>query len=160
MSVSYIGYIILLADKRSKQYWFKDLSILGDTIHELRRQGMSYKGIAKTIPCSLGTVGYFLSAGQKEKTVARNRKRRRVISARLKEEYGGSCAACGYDKCISALEFDHLDPKQKSFAISSGRNHMPSALKEAEKCLLLCCRCHRERHAGLLDIGQFLAPDL
>jgi hypothetical protein len=121
---------------------------------------MSYKGIAKTIPCSLGTVSYFLSEGQKEKTVARNRKRRRSISAALKEEYGGACAACGYDKCISALEFDHLDPKQKSFAVSSSRSHMPSALKEAEKCLLLCCRCHRERHAGLLDIGQFLAPDL
>jgi hypothetical protein len=136
------------------------LSTLGDTIAELRGKGMSYKGIAKAIPCSLGTVSYFLSEGQKEKTVARNRKRRRAISARIKEEYGGCCAVCGYNKCISALEFDHLDPKKKSFAVSSGRNHMPSALKEAEKCILLCANHHRERHAGLLDIGAYLEPDL
>jgi hypothetical protein len=108
----------------------------------------------------MGTVSYFLSKGQKEKTAFRNKRRRRVISAQLKDQYGGACAACGYDRCISALEFDHLDPKQKSYTISSSRGDMPRALKEAEKCLLLCCRCHRERHAGLLDIGQFLAPDL
>jgi hypothetical protein len=136
------------------------LSVLGDKILELKKQGLSYKDISKTIPCSLGTISYFLSEGQKEKTVARNRKRRRVISTQLKEAFGGSCAACGYDKCISALEFDHLDPKDKDFTISSRRNDMVSALKEAAKCLLLCCRCHRERHAGLLDIGQFLAPNL
>lgn len=121
---------------------------------------MSYKDISKHIPCSLGTVSYFLSAGQKEKTAARNKKRRRVISAQLKDLYGGACAACGYDKCTSALEFDHLDPKQKDYTISSSRNDMLRALKEAAKCILLCCRCHRERHAGLLDIGPYLAPDL
>lgn len=136
------------------------MSRLGDIIVALREQGMSYKDIAKSIPCSLGTVSYFLSEGQKEKTANRNKKRRRVISAQLKDQYGGACAACGYDRCISALEFDHLDPSQKSYTISSSRNDMPRALKEAEKCLLLCCRCHRERHAGLLDIGKFLAPDL
>lgn len=136
------------------------MSILGDQIKELRAKGLSYKAISITIPCSLGTVSYFLSEGQKEKTAARNKKRRRVISSLLKEQYGGSCAACGYSKCTSALEFDHLEPEKKNFTISSRRNDMASALKEAAKCILLCCRCHRERHAGLLDIGQFLAPDL
>ena len=121
---------------------------------------MSYKAIAKAIPCSLGTVSYYLSYGQKEKTVRRNRERRRVISAKLKEQYGGHCAACGYDKCPAALEFDHLDPSKKEYTISSRRNDMPSAIKEAEKCILLCCRCHRERHSGLLDIGGLLAPDI
>ena len=121
---------------------------------------MSYKAIAKTVPCSVGTVAYLLGEGQKEKTVARNRKRRKIISTQLKEQYGGACAACGYDKCTSALEFDHLDPKTKDFGIAMVRSDRAKVLKEAEKCLLLCCRCHRERHAGLLDIGQFLAPDL
>lgn len=121
---------------------------------------MSYKGIAKTIPCSLGTVSYFLSEGQKEKTVARNRKRRREISARIKAEYGGCCAVCGYDRCLSALEFDHLNPKDKESAVSSLRNDFAKGLKEAGKCILLCANHHRERHAGLLDIGAYLEPDL
>jgi len=121
---------------------------------------MSYKGISEAIPCSLGTISYFCSEGQKEKTVARNKKRRRTISAQLKAEHGGACAACGYSKCISALEFDHLKPEDKSYSVSSRRNDLALAMLESEKCLLLCCRCHRERHAGLLDIGAFLAPDV
>lgn len=121
---------------------------------------MSYGDISKAIPCSMGTISYFCSAGQKEKTVARNRRRRRNISTQIKAEHGGACVVCGYNKCISALEFDHLKPDEKSYSVSSRRNDMPSALLESEKCILLCCRCHRERHAGLLDIGAYLAPDL
>ena len=31
---------------------------------------------------------------------------------------GGRCQICGYDKCIEALEFHHLDPTRKDFGIS------------------------------------------
>ena len=38
---------------------------------------------------------------------------------RLKERavyvLGEKCACCGYNKCIKALDFHHLDPKQKEF---------------------------------------------
>jgi len=136
------------------------VTIKGDKIIELRAKGMSYKAIAKSIPCSLGTVYYFLTDGGREKVVQRNRKRRHTISLKIKSEYGAKCASCGYDKCIQALEFDHIYPEDKEFTISKKRDQMAPALKEAAKCILLCCRCHRERHAGLLDIGQFLPPDL
>jgi hypothetical protein len=121
---------------------------------------MSYKAIAKEIPCSKSTVNYFLTEGAKEKVVARNRRHRRNVSRRVKEEHGGACVACGYDKCLQALEFDHIDPKDKKSAISDIRDNIIPALAEAAKCLLLCCRCHRERHAGLLDIGAYLEPSL
>jgi len=134
------------------------VTILGDQIIALRAKGMSFKAIAKAIPCSLGSVNYFVSEGAKEKVVKRNRERRQRLSSQIKAEHGGACVACGYDKCVQALEFDHLEPKNKEFAISEMRSQMGPALKEAAKCLLLCCRCHRERHAGLLDIGAFMEP--
>lgn len=43
----------------------------------------------------------------------------RGIRRKLKliEEMGGKCEICGYDKNISALEFHHKDPSQKSFQL-------------------------------------------
>ena len=32
--------------------------------------------------------------------------------------YNGKCIRCGYDKCISALEFHHIDPTKKDTIIS------------------------------------------
>lgn len=44
-------------------------------ILELRKQGYSYKKIAKTIPCSISSVAYHLSPGAKLKNLLRCRKR-------------------------------------------------------------------------------------
>lgn len=137
------------------------VSAIGKQILALRKKGMSFSAIAKAVSCSPGTVYYFLTPGAKERSAIRNRQRRRANSKHLKDKFGGVCAACGYDKCIEALEFDHLYPEEKEIAISSARNRsLGSVLKEATKCILLCCRCHRERHAGLLDIGAFMEPTI
>lgn len=136
------------------------MTILGDQIISLRKEGMSFKAIAKAIPCSLGTIHYFLTDGGKEKAISRNRDRRRRMSSKIKTEHGGACVVCGYDKCITALEFDHIEPKTKEFGVSEMRSQIVPALKEAAKCLLLCCRCHRERHAGLIDIGAYMEPTI
>jgi len=59
---------------------------------------------------------------------------------------GGCCVLCGYDKCLSALTFHHVDPSSKSFGISV-KGHLVSwerAKKELEKCVLLCKNCHTE----------------
>lgn len=121
---------------------------------------MSYRQIAKAIPCSSSSVCYFLSEGEKEKALARSRTRRLQAASRLKADYGGKCAVCGYDTCADALEFDHIYPQTKTDTVSQLRHRPRNARDEAAKCLLLCCRCHRERHAGLLDIGAYLEPDL
>ena len=63
------------------------------------------------------------------------------------------CAICNYDKCIGALDFHHIDPTEKSFAISdSNVRDLDRLLPEIQKCAILCCRCHREYHAGLIDV--------
>jgi hypothetical protein len=40
-------------------------------------------------------------------------KRRKQNKLLLVEYKGGKCECCGYDKCIAALEFHHLDPTTK-----------------------------------------------
>ena len=72
------------------------------------------------------------------------------------EYKGGSCENCGYNRCLEALEFHHLDPKEKDFGISSkGYARSWERVKiEIEKCALLCANCHREYHAGKLQLSQ------
>jgi len=48
-------------------------TILGKKIVLLRRQGLSYRAIAKTIPCSKSTVCYHLKGGQKAAKQAQHR---------------------------------------------------------------------------------------
>jgi len=76
---------------------------------------------------------------------------RRKNKRQLIEDFAGKCSMCGYSKCIAALEFHHLDPSKKDFGLSS--NGITGSLKrmraEAAKCILVCCRCHREIHASM-----------
>lgn len=62
---------------------------------------------------------------------------------------GGKCAICGYNRCLLALEFHHLDPLEKDFSISSRMTSWKAIVKELDKCVLLCANCHREVHDGL-----------
>jgi hypothetical protein len=75
---------------------------------------------------------------------------RRRTKRRLVEEAGGWCQLCGYDRCMAALEFHHLDPSQKAFALSRrGVTRAVAELrKEAAKCALLCANCHAEVEVG------------
>ena len=87
------------------------------------------------------------------KAVQRRREKVRLMAVNYK---GGCCQICGYDRCIEALEFHHLDPSQKDFGISQkGYTRSWDKIKEeVEKCILLCANCHREAHAGKLQLPQ------
>jgi hypothetical protein len=61
---------------------------------------------------------------------------------------GGKCCLCGYDRCLGALEFHHVDPEEKEFSIST-RMSWEAVEKELLKCRLVCSNCHREIHSGL-----------
>ena len=73
---------------------------------------------------------------------------------RLRAEYkkrsvelmGGKCSRCGYCKCLRALQFHHLDPKQKSFGVGAcGHTRSWARVQEElSKCILLCANCHAE----------------
>ena len=88
--------------------------------------------------------------------------KRRAIKKMLIEYKGGKCQHCGYDKCMRALEFHHLNPEEKNFHLSKNLSKSIASLKsEADKCVLLCSNCHAEEHQRLYEEGyrQF-NPDI
>lgn len=77
---------------------------------------------------------------------ARERLKLRIIYV-----MGEKCQCCGYDKCSSALELHHINPKEKQFTISSNANRgWNNLIPELKKCTLVCANCHREIEAGLI----------
>jgi transposase len=87
--------------------------------------------------------------------------RRRRVKELLIEALGGRCALCGYNGSAAALQFHHIDPSAKSFAIA-GRGvtrSLAAALEEARKCVLLCARCHAEVEAGVATLPATLSDD-
>ncbi len=72
--------------------------------------------------------------------------RRRKVKSTLVKERGGKCERCGYNKCIWALDFHHIDPSTKLFSMSSGgfTIAIDRFREEAKKCELVCANCHRE----------------
>lgn len=68
---------------------------------------------------------------------------------RAVEYKGGRCAKCGYDKCMDALDFHHLNASDKSFGIAANLTRKWEDLQtELDKCVLLCANCHRELHCS------------
>ena len=70
------------------------------------------------------------------------------------EHMGGKCIFCGYNKYEGALGFHHKDGNQKSFSISSAglTRSWKRVENEIEKCVLGCSNCHKELHAGILQL--------
>ena len=84
-------------------------------------------------------------------------KRREKTKELLVEYKGGKCEICGYDRCIGALEFHHINPDEKDFGVGDGDTRSFNKNKEeADKCILVCANCHREIHEGLIDINKIL----
>ena len=79
--------------------------------------------------------------------------------AKIKEQRGGKCERCGYNKCIKALEFHHLDPSQKDFTISNDHFKLVEAILESKKCILICANCHRELHDNLWKIEDIIEKE-
>jgi hypothetical protein len=81
-------------------------------------------------------------------------KRRRRLKELAIERKGGKCTFCGYSKCNGALDFHHIDESTKEFSLSvRGLTRSWKKIEEEiDKCLLVCSNCHREIHAGLIEI--------
>ena len=83
--------------------------------------------------------------------------RETLTSQRLDRQYarkvkcveykGGKCQRCGYQKCVKAMNFHHVDPSTKEFEISQRLDTAWEKLTaELDKCVLLCFNCHMEEH--------------
>ena len=59
----------------------------------------------------------------------------------LKEKMGGKCVKCG---ATEHLQFDHINPSEKSYNISNNL-HRKDLDEELAKCQLLCSTCHLEK---------------
>ncbi len=81
-------------------------------------------------------------------------KRRRKVKEMGIAFLGGSCRFCGYNRCQEALDFHHRDSSQKNFGIAAkGYTRSWEKIRaELEKCVLVCANCHRELHAGVLQL--------
>lgn len=73
---------------------------------------------------------------------------RHKVKQELVEYKGGKCCICGYNKCLGALDFHHVNPNEKDFAISDSNiyKNMDKLKQEVDKCILVCSNCHREIH--------------
>lgn len=68
-------------------------------------------------------------------------KRRAFLQA---EKLRQGCVDCGYNKHAAALDYDHVDPRQKSFVVSQCVGRSLEVLKaEIAKCVVRCSNCHR-----------------
>ena len=134
---------------------------LSTQILELRAKGYSYNQIKNELNCSLATVSYWCNPnvrktkkklGQKHRASIskKNRARRQEKRMRLVQDFGGKCSICGYNKCIDALQFHHLDSNNKEYDVSrlvTQNRPYEKILKEAKKCIMICANCHAEIHA-------------
>lgn len=80
----------------------------------------------------------------------RKRTKKRIIDA-----MGGGCVICNYSICNSAMDIHHLNPEEKEFGfgkIMANPKKWEILVTELRKCILVCCRCHREIHDGLIQI--------
>jgi transposase len=95
--------------------------------------------------------GYYRCARCRVESVAEHRRRLKQL---LIAEAGGRCRLCGYDRQPRALQFHHLEPAAKEFAMSQrGVTLSLARLRaEARKCVLLCGNCHAEVEAGVANI--------
>ena len=82
--------------------------------------------------------------------IVRNNKTRQKLKEMAVTYKGGKCEKCGYNKCIAALDFHHLNPLEKDFSIGNKgyTRSWENIKKEIEKCILVCANCHREIHSN------------
>ena len=110
-----------------------------------------HKLASSPIAASVSWNGKFLTAKLLRETADYDRVKdiRHRKKEALVEYKGGKCQICGYNRCIQALDFHHLNPAEKDFRLSSSSKSLDELKKEADKCILVCSNCHREIHAGL-----------
>lgn len=80
---------------------------------------------------------------------------RKNTKIKMVQAMGGKCNICGYNKCMNALEFHHIDMNMKEISFGGARANPVAWNKianELKKCILLCSNCHREVHDNIIDI--------
>jgi transposase len=147
----------------SVRYWLRKLDIETDEMRRKRQFEEAREAGARRVYANCRTHGRtaffkrpdggYRCARCNSEAVA---KRRRKVKRILLEEAGGKCALCGFNEYPCSLQFHHLDPTEKSFALSRRgvTRSIAEARREAAKCVLLCANCHAAVEAGLVEIPE------
>jgi hypothetical protein len=113
------------------------------------------KGIEHEVVCRSCDKVFKTKHALHECRACQTGKIRHTRKAAAIRELGGCCEICGYDKCMAAMDFHHIDPSLKKFNISAMLDRsVDKLLVEIQKCVLLCNRCHSEVHAGVVGLNQ------
>jgi hypothetical protein len=98
-------------------------------------------------------VEYYAANRQRE--IDRVRRRQEATTAFLRELRQVPCHDCGNQFAPHQMDFDHREPRAKSFTLCSGRAALKNReqilasvdrmLAEAAKCDIVCANCHRLR---------------
>jgi transposase len=155
----------------SVRYWLRkhDLRTRRSSESRKRRPRQSY-GVAQATRTTLACPrhgdaehyfdrrGYSRCCRCRQEAVVR---RRRRVKDLLVREAGGRCRLCGYDSSTSALQFHHLDPRDKLFGVAQGGmgRSLDRLREEARKCVLLCSNCHAEVEAGVSSVSGVVQVD-
>jgi len=79
--------------------------------------------------------------------IKEKRERQQKVKLNFIQLLGGKCQICGYNKCLGALEFHHLNPNEKEGLRESRNKGFAEKIKNGT-IRLLCANCHRELHNG------------
>ena len=85
----------------------------------------------------------------KDKTNAKGLLYLRNAKRKLVEYMGDKCSHCGNSYPDVVYDFHHLDPKTKEISTNLRSRSFENAVKELQKCIMLCSNCHRIEHAKL-----------
>ena len=106
------------------------------------------KDAKKFFLCFISTSCEGNEMGTESVTKARQKRKRELVYI-----MGGECVLCGYDKCMAALEFHHVDKTTKTRQLSGSiRYSWEKDVEEVKKCALVCSNCHKEIEAFGLTV--------
>lgn len=125
------------------------------SILEMCKEGMSSLAISRKTGVNYATILRYKNPKKRIADIERSKKypKTRSHSAIAKDERGGKCELCGFDKHYNCLDFHHKIPSNKQFSISqASRKKIEEVRVEAAKCILVCKNCHALIHAGVVEI--------
>lgn len=76
-----------------------------------------------------------------------SKQRHAASKVKAVEYMGGKCLDCSGVFHPTVYDFHHLDPTEKEISPANAlQRKWENAVKELDKCVLLCANCHRLRH--------------
>lgn len=78
------------------------------------------------------------------------------VAALNELKLASGCCICGYKKCGTALEFHHVDAREKRYSIAEKTRSFAydKLMVEISKCILVCSNCHSEIEEQGIDVSH------